>query len=118
MANENTIHRVAFANFVPTTAATYNSEVKIPKGTLLKSITSVEGTALAGGTNVTIKVGSQSITAALALAAFTGNDVHALTTEDGLVVTATGDLSITTTGTFTAGDVDIYIEYYFAPEHT
>jgi len=118
MANAFKTGRVAFANFVPTAAATYTSNTIIPKDAILKVVTSVEGTALAGGTNVTFSVGSQDITAAIATAAFTGNDVHALTTADGLAVTADGAMAITTTGTYSAGDIDVYIEYYFAEDHT
>jgi hypothetical protein len=118
MANAFKTHRVAFANFVPTAAATYTSGVIIPKDAILKSVTSVEGTALAGGTNVTFSVGAQDITAAIALASFTGVDTHDLTDTDGLAVTASGDFSITTTGTFSAGDIDVYVEYYFAEDHT
>ena len=118
MANEFGLHRVAFANFVPTAAATYTSGVIVPKGAILKSVTSVEGTALAGGTNTTFSIGAQDITAAIALSAFTGVDTHALTDTDGLAVTASGDFSITTTGTHSAGDIDVYVEYYFTESHT
>lgn len=118
MNNELMVKRVAFANFVPTTAGTYTSTAILPAGAILKSVTSVEGTALAGGTNATFKVGSQSITGAIALAAFTGVDTHDLTDTDGLAVTADGALSITTTGTFSAGDIDVYVEYFYSPDHT
>jgi hypothetical protein len=110
--NELLSLRVAKANFVPTDAGTYVSTTLIPAGAILKSVTSVENTALAGGTNATFKVGSQSITAAIALSAFTGIDAHALTNAAGLAATASGALSITTTGTFSAGDIDVYVEYY------
>ena len=118
MANALLTHNTAFANFVPTAAATYTSDTLIPKDAILKSVTSVEGTALAGGTNTTFSIGAQDITAAIALAGFTGVDVHALTTADGLAVTADGYMAITTTGTHSAGDIDVYIEYYFAEDHT
>jgi hypothetical protein len=118
MSNELMVKRVAFANFVPTAADTYTSTAIIPKGAVLKSVTSVEGTALAGGTNATFQVGSQDITAAIALASFTGVDTHALTDTDGLVTTVGGALAITTTGTFSAGDIDVYVEYFYAPDHT
>jgi len=118
MANAFKTGRVAFANFVPTAAATYTSDAIIPKGALVKSITTVEGTALAGGTNATFQVGSQDLTAAIVLASFTGVDTHALTDTDGLAVTADGVLSITTTGTHSAGDIDVYVEYFFAEDHT
>lgn len=112
MANEFLGMRVAKANFTPTTAGTYTSNVIIPEGAILKSVTSVENTALAGGTSVQFKVGSQNATAAIALAAFTGIDAHALTNADGLEATASGALSITSVGTFSAGDIDVYVEYY------
>lgn len=118
MSNELLVGRVAFANFVPTTATTYTSDAIIPKGALLKSVTTVEGTALASGTSITFKVGSQAITAAILLEAFTGNDAHALTTADGLVTTVGGALSITSVGVHSAGDIDVYVEYYYAPDHT
>jgi len=35
-----------------------------------------------------------------------------------LAITADGVLSITTTGTHTSGDIDVYVEYYFAEDHT
>lgn len=118
MANEFKVKRVAFANFVPTAAATYTSGVIIPKGAVAKAVTTVEGTALAGGTDVTFQVGSQDLTAGIVLASFTGVDTHDLTDTDGLVITADGELSITTTGTFSAGDIDTYVEYYFTESHT
>lgn len=110
--NSFDVKRVAVASFEPTTAGTYTSDVIIPKGAIVKSITTVEGIALAGGTNVTFKVGSQSLTAAIALADFTGVDAHALTNADGLAATASGKLAITTTGTFSAGDITVYVEYF------
>lgn len=117
--NELMIKRTAFANFVPTAAGTYTAtDVSIPAGAVITGVRSVEGTALAGGTNVTFRIGTQALTAAIALAAFTGVDIHALTNADGLVATATGDLNIVTTGTFTAGDIDVYVDYFFAPDHT
>lgn len=118
MSNELKIQRVAFANFVPTAAATYTSSAIIPKDAIVKSVTSVEGTALAGGTNTKFMVGAQDLTAAIALASFTGVDTHALTDTDGLAITASGALSILTTGTHSAGDIDVYIEYYFVEDHT
>lgn len=112
------IKRTAFANFTPTTATTYVSDTLIPAGAVIKSVTTVEGTALAGGTSAKFVVGSQDLTAAIALVSFTGVDAHALTNTAGLVVTATGALSITTVGVHSAGDIDVYVEYYFAPDHT
>lgn len=112
MANEFLSLRVAKASFTPTAAATYTSDVIIPEGAILKSVTSVEGVALAGGTNITFRVGTQAATAAIALAAFTGIDAHALTNAAGLAVTASGALNIVSTGTFSAGDIDVYVEYY------
>ncbi len=117
-SNEFKKLRIAFANFVPTTATTYTSGVIVPKGAVVKSITTVEGTALAGGTSTKFIVGSQDLTAAIVLASFTGVDTHALTDTDGLVVTADGELSILTVGVHSAGDIDVYVEYYFAEDHT
>ena len=116
--SEFLVKRVAFANFVPTSPTTYASTAIIPAGALVTSCKSVEGTALAGGTDVTFKVGSQALTAGIALVAFTGVDSHDLTDVDGLVVTSTGTLNITTTGTFTSGDIDVYVEYFFTGSHT
>lgn len=118
MANELNIQRLAFANFVPTAATDYISTAIIPKGALVKAITSVEGTALATGTNVTFKGGGLSLTAAIATASFTGVDTHDLTDTDGLVATSSAPLSITTTGTYDAGDIDVYVEYYFNEDYT
>jgi len=113
MSNEFKTFRVAKASFTPTAAATYTSASDIiPAGAIIKAITSVEGVALAGGTNTTFQVGSQDLTAAIALSGFTGIDVHALTSVDGLAVTADSVLSITTTGTHSAGDITVYVEYY------
>jgi len=104
--------RLAKVNFTPTAAATYTSTASLPAGAIVKSITTVEGVALAGGTNVTFRVGTQSLTAAIATASFTGVDTHALTDTDGLAVTADGYLNIVTTGTYTAGDIETYVQYY------
>lgn len=110
--NEFTGIRLAKVNFTPTTAATYTSTATLPSGAIVKAITTVEGVALAGGTNITFRVGTQALTAAIALASFTGVDTHALTDTDGLAVTADGFLNIVTTGTHSAGDIDTYVEYY------
>ena len=118
MNNELNVKRTAFANFVPTTATTYVSTTIIPLGAVVKSITTVEGVALVGGTSTKFVVGSQDLSAAIVLASFTGVDTHDLTDTDGLVVTADGALSITTVGVHSAGDIDVYVEYYFAPSHT
>ena len=118
MANETMIKRVAFANFVPTAATTYTSGVIIPKGAVVTSVKTIEGTALAGGTSTKFMVGSQDLTAAIALVGFTGVDSHALTDTDGLVITASGELSIITVGIHSAGDIDVYVEYYFVESHT
>lgn len=118
MANELNIARVAFANFVPTAAGDYTSTAIIPLGALIKSITSVEGVALTTGTSITFKGGGLSLSAAIVLASFTGVDTHDLTDTDGLVATASEPLSITSAGTFGAGDIDVYVEYYFDEDHT
>jgi len=117
MANAFKTQRVAFANFVPTTAATYASDAILPKGAIVTALRAVEGTVLASGTNITFKAGSKALTAAISLSAFTGVDLHAITNADGLAVTADGALSITSVGTHT-GDIDVYVEYYFAEDHT
>ena len=116
--NEFLNKRVAFANFVPTTAGTYVSNAIIPAGALVTSVKSVEGVALAGGTSTKFQVGSQDLTAAIVLASFTGVDTHALTDTDGLVISATASLGVITVGTHTAGDIDVYVEYYFNGSHT
>lgn len=117
-SNSKMIKGVAFANFVPTTATTYTSTAFIPKGAVVKSITTVEGTALAGGTSTKFQVGSQDLSAAIVLASFTGVDTHDLTDTDGLVVTADGTLNILTVGVHSAGDIDVYVEYFYSPNHT
>lgn len=117
MPNELNIARVAFANFAPTTAGDYTSDAIVPAGAIIKAITSVEGTALAGGTNITFKAGGIDLTAAIILADFTGVDVHALTSVDGLLATGNEALNITSVGTHT-GDIDVYVEYYFDGDYT
>ena len=117
MANDFKTKRVAFANFAPTTAATYESDVIIPKGAIVTSIITVEGTTMASGTNAIFKVGTQAISDTVLLAEFTGVDSHDAAAGDGTIVAADGTLNVTTTGTFT-GDIDTYVEYYFVEDHT
>ena len=113
----------ATANFVMDAAGTpasdYASTVSIPAGaTILGSATKCNVLA-AGGTNLTIKMGpagtadtlSAVITTADMNAALKQNYEHEIAP---LVVTAANDggvISITTTGVYTAGDIDVTVFY-------
>lgn len=109
--------RVARANYNVAVdggaAGDYDLGDTIPVGAIIKEVTTREKTALAGGTSITFKVGAGALTAAIALAGFTGIDVHALTSVDGLHISTAGRIRLTTVGTFTAGEIEIFIEYYF-----
>lgn len=85
----------------------------LPVGAIVKSITSSESTAIAGTGTIQFKCGSTALTAALAVSAFTGIDVHALTSVDGVAVTG-GDLTLViASNTITAGYITVFMEYYY-----
>lgn len=111
----------ATANFVfsATAAGDYASTVTIPAGaTILGSATKANVT-MAGGTNLIIKMGPAGSADAVS-AAITTADMNAALKQNfeaavaPLAVTAANDggvISITTTGTYASGDVDVTVFY-------
>ena len=111
----------ATANFVfsGTVAGDYDSTVTIPAGaTILGSATKANVT-MAGGTNLIIKMGPAASGDALS-AAITTADMNAALKQNfepavaPLAVTAANDggvISITTTGTYASGDIDVTVFY-------
>ena len=111
----------ATANFVmsATVAGDYDSTVTIPKGaTILGSATKCN-VPMAGGTDLTIKMGPAATGATLSAviitadmnAALKQNYEHVISPLVIAAANAGGVLSITTTGTFTTGDVDVTVFY-------
>ena len=111
----------ATANFVfnATVAGDYDSTVTIPAGaTILGSATKANVT-MAGGTNLIIKMGPAASGDAVS-AAITTADMNAALKQNfepavaPLAVTAANDggvISITTTGTYASGDIDVTVFY-------
>jgi len=84
----------------------------IPAHATVVGIRTVELTAIAGTGTIQFKAGTTGLTAALAVAAFTGVDVHALSTVDGIKVAAKSEINFVIAGnTITAGHLDIFVEY-------
>lgn len=87
----------------------------IPAHATIIGIRTVERTALAGtdtSERVQFKAGTTALTAALAVTAFTGVDVHALSTVDGIKVAVESDLKfVVSIEAITAGKLDIFVQY-------
>lgn len=111
----------ATANFVfsATAAGDYDSTVKIPAGATILGSATKANVIMAGGTNVTIKMGPAATGAAVS-AAITTTDMNAALKQNfeapvaPLVIAAANDggvISITTTGTYATGDIDVTVFY-------
>ena len=109
------------ANFVfsTTAAGNYDSTVKIPRNAQIIGVNARANVALTNGTNITVKMGPAASGAALTGTIALG-DLNAARKQDvqlavaPLVIAAANDggvISITTTGTFNAGDLDITVFY-------
>ena len=84
----------------------------IPAHSTVIGIRTVELTAIAGTGTIQFKAGTTGLTAALNVAAFTGVDVHALSTVDGIKVAVESDLKfVIASNTITAGHLDIFVQY-------
>lgn len=85
----------------------------IPAHATVVQIRTVELTAVAGAGTLTFKANTTALTGALAVAAFTGVDIHALTGEpDGIKVAAKSEIRLTIgAGDLSAGHLDIFVEY-------
>ena len=94
-------------------ASTISLGLTIPANSIVTKVLTDERTAMAGGTSAQFKAASTALTAAIALNAFTGVDNHALNgSVDGIKLAAKSEIKITLVGTFTAGHIDIFIEYF------
>lgn len=93
---------------------TYESNRFIPAGALVTALRLDVQTAVTGADAVTIKVGSQALTAALDLTALaTGIHSAALTDADGVKIASEGELNIAVaTNAATAGKFRIYVQYF------
>ena len=112
--------KASTANFVfsSTVAGTYASTVIIPNGAVIISVATKANVALTNGTSFLVKVDAVTITAAIVLAS--ANAIGEFTAQAPVLphtigTTAAnaggGALSITTTGTFNAGDLDVTVCY-------
>jgi hypothetical protein len=95
----------------------FNVTESLPKGALVTEIKGNETTSLAGGTNFLVKVGSgtgQVLTAATSSATWAGITTIAISADaQGEVITSTGNLGFTSVGNYTAGVVEVFVEYIY-----
>ena len=122
MANNKSVKKMtATASFVQATdapsgtgAKTIADTMSIPKGatvTACITVPSVSSNSSGNGETATITVGGIDVSAALNQAAMAAGNVNTDTT--GGVTTSAADIGITVGGeAFTAGSMDIIIEYY------
>ena len=112
--------KAATANFVfsLTVAGTYSSTVIVPNGAEIVSISTKTNVALTNGTSFLVAVGGTTVTAAIvltstnAIAEFTSQAAllpHTLGTT--AINAGGGTISIITTGTYNAGDIDVTVVY-------
>ena len=93
-------------------AATYSLSSKVPKNCIITEVLTTEKTALAGGTNISFFAGDTDLTGTISLASFTGVDIHALAgSVDGIEISADSEMKVVTTGTHSAGKIEIYYKY-------
>lgn len=104
------------------TAGSINSTAKIPANAQILGVNIRTNVIMVGGTNVTVKIGDAVGGAAVAIcAAVVTADMAALLMQDVLptvnqatltaAAIADGSVSITTTGSYTAGDIDVTVFY-------
>lgn len=122
MANNKSVKKMtATASFVQATDASSGTGAKtiadtmsIPQGAVVTAcitVPSVSSNSSSNGETGTITVGGISVSAALNQAAMAAGNVNTDTT--GGVTTSAADIGITVGGeAFTAGSMDIIIEYY------
>ena len=105
------------AGALPAGSYDYNVTEFLPKGAFIVGVKTLETTSLAGGTSLTVKQGSgagQVLVAAVVTANWSGARTPAIGTDpDGVKITSGGNLGFTSVGDFTAGVVEVYIEYIY-----
>ena len=112
----------ATENFVvgsSTVAGTVIGNAKVPANATILGVSVKTNVVMVGGTNVTVKIGGASAVAVSA--AIITADMNAVLKQDTqvavapLVLTAgavaEGNITITTVGTFNAGDIDVTVHY-------
>ncbi len=129
MANELYVERVAVGDIVmtgATAAFTSNSNVYVPAGAIITGIRYVAAntaiTVAAAEQTVVLKVGTQSIGAALAASDFAARTVglpNTLAATGGVIVMTAGELNAVggaTGGDTAAGTWKYYVDYLYVPE--
>ena len=112
--------KAATANFVfdSTVAGTYASTVIVPNGATIISVATKANVALTNGTSFLVKVDAVTVSAAIVIAS--ANAIGECTAQAPVLphtIGTTADnagggaISITTTDTFNAGDIDIIVCY-------
>lgn len=87
----------------------------IPAHATIVGLRTVERTAVTGADTserIQFKAGATGLTAALPVTDFTGVDLHALSTADGIKIAAKSTINfVISIQTITAGKLDIFVEY-------
>tara|TARA_R100000951_G_scaffold40687_1_gene34501 strand:+ start:510 stop:869 length:360 start_codon:yes stop_codon:yes gene_type:complete len=107
------IHVASFQTGDVTSAASYPAaadRITLPAGALVLRASLSEQTAFAGGTNVQLKAGSTALMSVLATGSIADYNAFALTVANQKL-TAPAALEIATTGTYTAGNGTVHVEY-------
>lgn len=112
----------ATENFVvasSTVAGTIIGKAVVPANATILGVSVKTNVVMVGGTNVTVKIGGASAVAVSA--AIITADMNAVLKQDTQVAVAPlaltaaaiaqGNITITTAGTYTAGDIDVTIHY-------
>lgn len=104
--------KIAVGTWSPTTAGTYQAADVIPAGAVISKVVINELTNLVGGTDVKFRVGTTDLTAAIATASIATGSVALAGAATAIVNPTAATINIVTTGTFSAGKIDGYVEYY------
>lgn len=102
------------AGVLPAGTYTFNETESLPKGAFITAVKTNALTNPADGTSIAVAVGSQALVAAVVTANWTGARTPSIAGDpDAITVSATGDLKFTTVGEFSAGKVEVFVEYIY-----
>tara|TARA_Y100000004_G_scaffold149442_1_gene171352 strand:+ start:90 stop:449 length:360 start_codon:yes stop_codon:yes gene_type:complete len=107
------IHVASFSTGDVTSAGSYPAaadRITLPAGALVLRASLSEQTAFAGGTNIQLKAGSTALMSVLATGSIADYNAFTLTAANQKLA-APAALEIATTGTYTAGNGTVHVEY-------
>lgn len=105
-------NKIAVGTWTPTAAGTYQAADWIPAGAVITKVVFNEVTNLVGGTDIKIRVGTTNLTDAVLTASVVTGNVALAGSATAIINPTTATINLVSTGTFTSGKIDGYVEYY------